>query len=75
MANRLEDIKNMVEAMDGAFTAQLFGYEMNEKTLIEDYKWLIEQAEKVRQVEAILACSDLNQEEQFNNINTIFYNE
>ena len=50
MAGRLKDIKNMVEVMDGALTAQLFGYEMNEKTLIEDYKWLIEKVEKQAEI-------------------------
>ena len=50
MAGRLKDIKNMVEVMDGALTARLFGYEMNEKTLIEDYKWLIEKVEKQAEI-------------------------
>ena len=49
MADRLQDIKNMVEAMDGMkgdFTAQLFGCEMDAKAVIEDFKWLIEKVER-----------------------------
>lgn len=67
MKKRLEEIREIVNTQKGGRPV----YSLN----VSDMEWLVEQAEIVRQVEAILACSDLNQEEQFNNINAIFYNE
>ncbi|RKD20979.1 hypothetical protein BEP19_14950 [Ammoniphilus oxalaticus] len=43
MPDRLKTIKNMVEAMDGDLTAQIFGCEMNAKAIVDDFKWLIGQ--------------------------------
>ena len=65
---QLRQIKSIIK------TQSEEGYRVNKLNTI-DMKWLIEQAETVRKVEAILACGDLNQEEQFNNIHALFYNE
>lgn len=55
MDDKLQEIKNMVEAMDGdEFTAQLFGYEMDSQTVVEDLKWLVKQAEKAEKYRNML---------------------
>ena len=73
--NRLENIKNAVEAMDGNLTLQLFGYEMNGDAIVDDFKWLIEQAEASRKVELVLASSELEDDAKLNNIISFYYNE
>src|SRR5690625_2817257 len=42
---RLEEIKTAVNNYDETFQASLYGYTLDEQVLIDDYKWLIEQAE------------------------------
>src|SRR5690625_7539943 len=48
---RLEEIKTAVNNYDETFQASLYGYALDEQVLIDDYKWLIEQAERVKELE------------------------
>ena len=68
MKNRLEDIEAIIKTQNEE------GYRINNLNAI-DMKWLIERAEQARKTEVILGCSDLNDEEKLNNINSFFYNE
>ncbi|WP_209121549.1 hypothetical protein [Alkalihalobacillus sp. BA299] len=63
MSDRLHDIKNMVEAMNGDLTAQLFGYELDEKAVVDDFKWLIEQVEQLNK-------KVKNQQKELHKLNT-----
>ena len=44
---RLEEIKTIVNYLDGDFTAQAFGYEMKGQTILDDVKWLINRVEEL----------------------------
>lgn len=68
MKNRLEEIEAIINTQNEQ------GCLVN-KLNVSSMKWLIERAEQARKTEVILECSDLNDEEKLNNINSFFYNE
>ena len=45
--DRLEILKDMVGAIDGDFTAQTFGFEMDGQAIVEELKWLIERVQEL----------------------------
>lgn len=54
MERSLEIMKEIVFQFDGDLKAELFGVEIDAQSIVEDYKWLIEQAEKVEKYEKAL---------------------
>lgn len=51
---RLEEIKLMVKALDGDFTSQAFGYEMEGQSILDDWKWLINRVQELEERNAFL---------------------
>jgi hypothetical protein len=45
VSKRLEEIKIMIKAFDGDLEAELFGVQIEGQVIVDELKWLVEQAE------------------------------
>lgn len=48
MERSLEMMKEIVFQFDGDLEAKLFGQEIDAQSIVEDYKWMISQIEKLK---------------------------
>jgi hypothetical protein len=64
-----------LDTIKNAFEHDINKISFGERLRFDQVKWLIEQAEKAKQVERILSCGDFDNKAKLDNINDLFFDE